>query len=235
MIAGRAQEKGLSRSQAASQLYDEAISNLSINKPLAEKQLSAVQVLHSKAELPAYQRTIPGGVYEVELPDEAIANMLDWDAPLSQQPEAVRKALESQMSSVGLGAWRKVPRKDGRIEVFSPDGNGMGYYGQAEVDEAIKNMNDGYMRNAGGKELTGGQVYERLSRSMAEPMPQNGYWNSMGGAPKVSQSLRAAGIPGIRYLDGSSRAAGAGSYNYVTFDDELPKILGTVNPTGKQK
>jgi hypothetical protein len=34
----------------------------------------------------------PGALYNVDLPDEAIANMLDWDAPLSQQPEAVRKA-----------------------------------------------------------------------------------------------------------------------------------------------
>jgi hypothetical protein len=34
-----------------------------------------------------------GALYNVDLPDSAIANMLDWDAPLSQQPEAVKKAL----------------------------------------------------------------------------------------------------------------------------------------------
>jgi hypothetical protein len=34
-----------------------------------------------------------GHLYKVDLPDEAIARMLDWDKPLSQQPEAVRKAL----------------------------------------------------------------------------------------------------------------------------------------------
>ena len=33
-----------------------------------------------------------GGLYEVDVPDEHVANMLDWDAPMSQQPEAVQKA-----------------------------------------------------------------------------------------------------------------------------------------------
>src|SRR5690606_25869235 len=33
-------------------------------------------------------------LYEVEIPDDAVARMLDWDAPLSEQPENVRAALE---------------------------------------------------------------------------------------------------------------------------------------------
>ena len=35
----------------------------------------------------------------------------------------------------------------------------------------------------------------------------------------------AAGIPGIRYLDGGSRGAGSGTMNTVLFDDSLVKIL----------
>jgi hypothetical protein len=40
--------------------------------------------------------------------------------------------------------------------------------------------------------------------------------------------MRDAGIPGIRYLDGGSRTAGAGSSNYVVFpgNEGLLKILG---------
>lgn len=34
-----------------------------------------------------------GSLYKVDLPDEAIAKMLDWDKPLSQQPKAVKDAL----------------------------------------------------------------------------------------------------------------------------------------------
>ena len=36
-----------------------------------------------------------GHLYKVDLPDEQIAKMLDWDKPLSQQPESVQKALQS--------------------------------------------------------------------------------------------------------------------------------------------
>jgi hypothetical protein len=37
----------------------------------------------------------PGSLYKVDVPDEAIGKMLDWDKPLSQQPENVKKALEA--------------------------------------------------------------------------------------------------------------------------------------------
>jgi len=35
-----------------------------------------------------------GHLYDVDLPDEQIAKMLDWDAPLSEQPESVRKGIK---------------------------------------------------------------------------------------------------------------------------------------------
>lgn len=41
----------------------------------------------------------------------------------------------------------------------------------------------------------------------------------------TSAKLNAAGIPGIRYLDGGSRNAGQGTSNYVAFDDALAEIL----------
>lgn len=36
----------------------------------------------------------PGSIYKVDLPDSAIARMLDWDAPLSQQAPEVQKAVQ---------------------------------------------------------------------------------------------------------------------------------------------
>ena len=36
---------------------------------------------------------LKGSLYEVDIPDEHIKNFLDWDAPLSEQPESVRKAI----------------------------------------------------------------------------------------------------------------------------------------------
>lgn len=47
----------------------------------------------------------------------------------------------------------------------------------------------------------------------------------MGEAKDVSLYLLSSGIPGIRYLDGTSRKQGDGTYNYVVFDENLIKIL----------
>jgi GNAT superfamily N-acetyltransferase len=41
----------------------------------------------------------------------------------------------------------------------------------------------------------------------------------------VSEPMREAGIPGIKYLDQGSRTAGQGSSNYVVFDDSIIDIL----------
>lgn len=46
-----------------------------------------------------------------------------------------------------------------------------------------------------------------------------------GDAIESSKALREAGIPGIKYLDQGSRAAGEGSRNYVVFDDKLVNIV----------
>lgn len=42
----------------------------------------------------SYKSASPGSLYKIDLPDEQIARMLDWDKPLSQQPENVREALQ---------------------------------------------------------------------------------------------------------------------------------------------
>jgi hypothetical protein len=39
-----------------------------------------------------------GNLYKVDIPDDQVAKMLDWDKPLSQQPESVRKALANLMA-----------------------------------------------------------------------------------------------------------------------------------------
>lgn len=43
----------------------------------------------------------------------------------------------------------------------------------------------------------------------------------------ASKYLHSLGIAGIKYLDGSSRGAGDGSYNYVVFDENAIEILNT--------
>lgn len=109
-----------------------------------------------------------GSLYKVDLPDEHIGKMLDWDKPLSQQPESVRKAIE-----------RISPKNRSGQSMVSLDASG-----------------------------------EELMRAL-------------GGGEGASNLLREAGIPGIRYLDGGSRAGGQGTSNFVVFpgNEGILKIL----------
>ena len=43
----------------------------------------------------------------------------------------------------------------------------------------------------------------------------------------ASEYLNSLGIPGLRYLDGGSRASGEGTHNYVIWDDKAVNILET--------
>jgi len=124
-------------------------------------------------------------LYTVDLPDEHIAKMLDWDAPLSKQPESVKAGL----------------RKIG----FS-------------VDDP---------RYAA---TTGSDFYDNIVASVADKRG-SGSLKAIrefhGDQPAASKMLSEAGIPGIKYLDQGSRAAGEGSRNFVVFpgNDSILKIL----------
>lgn len=65
------------------------VANIPKQAALYDKQLAALEGLRGKVKFDT-----AGNLYKVDIPDEAVAKMLDWDKPLSQQPEAVRKALE---------------------------------------------------------------------------------------------------------------------------------------------
>jgi len=53
-----------------------------------------------------------GAFYKADLPDEMIDRMLDWDKPLSEQPEAVRKALREVYNADWLGDESKQTGQD---------------------------------------------------------------------------------------------------------------------------
>lgn len=122
-----------------------------------------------------------GQVYKVDLPDEAIARMIDWDKPLSQQAPTVKKA----------------------------------------VMATRKNLTPNDIENLGGAAGV---------RALYDPANKIdnflGTWESLRGKQDAGEVLlREAGIPGLRYLDQGSRAAGQGTSNYVVFDDSLLTIL----------
>ena len=110
-----------------------------------------------------------GNHYKVDLPDEHIAKMLDWDKPLSQQSKEVQKSLAPLMDE-----WA------GKMQKFNPS--------------AVEQYRSGTMEG-------------RLINSALGD----------GSANSSADALQKAGITGIRYLDGGSRAGGKGTSNYVVF------------------
>jgi len=91
-----------------------------------------------------------GRLYQVDIPEDS--DLLDYDAPLAEQPEAVQRALAAMDP-----------------DQFDPEGD--------DYDAAER----------------GGMAYTRLAQSL-------------GSEKAASEALLAAGIPGLRYLDGGSRA-----------------------------
>jgi len=155
--------------------YDNALINAQkqaasgfVNKDYAARQIADIEALKS-----AQIKQVKGGnVYKVDLPDEHIAKMLDWDKPVSESIRAGPS--KTAMDQFGSGL--------------------TGTSGEHLYKEVIHNF-------------------------------------KVAGHPNPTQAatdwLRAQGIPGIRYLDGGSRAGGAGSSNYVIFpqNEGLLKIL----------
>lgn len=77
---------------------------------------------------------------------------------------------------------------------------------------------------------------EKVRGALASKFDAPDYWRGedfarrygdyeRGGRDRLSQTLRDAGISGIKYLDQGSRAAGEGSRNYVVFRDDIIDIV----------
>jgi hypothetical protein len=103
-----------------------------------------------------------GNLYDVDIPDESVAKMLDWDKPLSEQPESVQTAIR------GLAG-------ENADKVFATNWTGKDFY-QRWLGDSV----------------------------------------GSGAGEKTSALLNEAGIPGIKYLDGSSRNTAGGTLKGVT-------------------
>jgi len=143
----------------------------------------------------SYERNY-GSLKKLDLPDEDIAKYLDWDAPLSEQPASVRKALQSfdfpgvvpelksGMDWAGVGKLRIDVDEIGGKKYFVDTPEGMSIrLNQRDID---------LVNGVPGKGKTGNAVYNTLAREL-------------GSHEAASEALRKAGIPGLKYYDQMSR------------------------------
>lgn len=150
-------------------------------------------------------------IYEVNI--KANPNdFLDWDAPLSSQGENVKKALrDAGVEPKNAGEWTVKQTPSGRWTVYNVWGEPSGSFVSEEA--ARLKATTGTLKH---NEYGGMMAYHKLGGNAA-------FSNIDKGA--ASSALSERGIPGIKYLDQGSRAAGDGSHNYVVFDPSKMEIL----------
>ncbi len=184
----------------------------------------------SEMEDPLYNQLIasdPGYRYTVDLPDEKIARMLDWDKPLSQQPEVI-KALKGTDYEVGMSQREAEKVADMRLRQEADEwaemtgGDPVDYSNNVDWEKYV----DQVRKESGSidSSITGKELHRMVMRDEGYRPELFDPENYQIG---TSEALRGYGIPGIRYLDASSRDAGQGTSNFVVFpgEEELLRIL----------
>jgi hypothetical protein len=142
-----------------------------------------------------------GNLYKVDIPDEQIPNMLDWDKPLREQPEILKTLGVDVKKFDKLKAQREaMPEK---FDIDIPE----------ELAQYNKAMN-----------------LEKQMREMAVDTPGKHFYEGLikkyGTQKGISEALAEKGIKGIRYLDAGSRnEAAKRSSNFVVFEPSTVKIL----------
>jgi hypothetical protein len=184
-----------------------AILNDKHSKELARLDRDALKIL---GKVTGYKS---GQLYEADIPGDE--EMLDWDKKLSEQPEQVKHVISKLLE------WKtdqyKNTSKILNNNVYTIQRFRDGYGFQNNIIQGRWNAL-AEAQNAGKEYLlsnySGALLYGALS-------------SDMGSDQAASQYLGSQGIKGIRYLDGSSRAAGEGSHNYVIFGDSDIEITQT--------
>jgi len=191
--------------------------------------------------------THTGRFYTVDIPDEMVGKMIDWEKPLSQQPQPVQSALQSsgiigdvknvgkvsadkirllaQQPNVAEWARRDLLKDAAQIENSKSPQHVAGVLKRMQMEYGIT-PDHGPFANVANSFL------DFVQGMQAVPNMDTGggalsYLEAIYGPVKAAQKLREAGIPGVRYLDQGSRTAGEGTRNIVVFpgEEEAVKIL----------
>lgn len=135
----------------------------------------------------------PGTTYKVDLPDSKIEQMLDWDKPFAKQSEYVKQIIKDS----GLYKEYRANLSDFATPMATRNKEFRGENFLAFVENKFQSEARQKVRN--------GELIEDTSRY---------------GAEKAAEYLRSLGIPGIKYLDATSRAEGKKTRNFVVFPGE---------------
>lgn len=135
-----------------------------------------------------------GNLYTFDIPENDV--LLDWDKPLSQQPEHVKKALEKILS----------------MEQFNNDENGLEIYDDSSGADLYEQITSFFIAQDEGYDFDDNEDGKRWRRDKTYQK-------------KTSMLLNKFGIPGLRFFDGQSRAKQEGTHNFVIWNEDAIKLL----------
>ncbi len=207
-----------------------ATSTDDLDRMIAEADINEARTTLAELEPYAgqwFDKTPTGSMYEVGINADPAA-FLDYDAPLSRQPENVRRVLgyqgnlppppDREIAAIIRTAMRQAEGDASQVGMIVD--NDYGLYQRAleharqqgvEADSAgdyIDSVASDYLRQLS---LRDARADDLRSLYMGR-----------------EQELLDAGVPGVRYRDGFSRGnetADSPTSNYVLFNDDLVKIL----------
>lgn len=163
-----------------------------------------------------------GKLYTVEIPDDS--ELLDWDKAV---PEDMLDKMRDGMTGEDQ---RALPARAAHVVQDGPQWSVVAYWKQGDPVTIGSYPSEALAERVAismVKRPSGEQLYNKLAYALArDPRDPTSMAAAVknGGGKLASDTLRDAGIPGIRYLDGGSRGAGDGSHNYVIFDDSKVAI-----------
>jgi hypothetical protein len=163
-----------------------------------------------------YKEKVQGHLYEVDISDDVVNQMLDWDAPLSEQPESVRKALEHMgfhPSMSGKEMYKKIAGME---------------YSQVVDNLVPEGLYDDLLDSVGGDKALADKLFNKHKLDL-----QSDALEGLNSEELASRALNQAGIPGIRFYDGGSRGVAGGKILDVSKDGGRWKA--TISNPGPQR
>lgn len=160
---------------------------------------------------------------------EGLQHILDHPHLYSGDPEVARQAMDLVKSNASLPPVQATRGSMYEVRINADPAHFLDWDKPlSEQSQAIQDALVPHVQRAIDTEMTtgtnplkftGGDALGALA-SVTNDFQQGGF-----GHAEASDMLRKAGIPGIRYLDGGSRADGSGTSNHVIFDPATIAIL----------
>jgi hypothetical protein len=197
----------------------------------AESKAEEIAKVLESGNIPKFTNQ-KGNLYKVDLPDEKIATMLDWDKPVSQQKNvmnALRQEAEQRIKSnllvnIENDIRSQLPSQNIGNDYTALFSNQNAAINQDIRQQALAKLNQMNLKPLIEKELnsfktpdmtwnmSGGDLYQTLA-------------TRNGSQQQASSILKNQGIAGIKYFDEGSRGStGQGRWK-VTFKDGKEKIM----------